>query len=392
MLGTDFVVAGGGVVGLATAYHLSKKGSVTVLEKEEGVCKHQSGRNSGVMHSGIYYKPGSLKAQNCRKGKEALEAFCTEHKIPFERCGKVIVATDKAEDERLQALLQRGKDNGIDCRLVNRVELQNIEPYAAGVSAIHVPETGIVSYKLVCDKLVELITANGGLVKPSAKVAKVEVGDDNTLVITEDDMVYSGKHFFNCGGLYSDHIAKMAGVDPKVQIVPFRGEYYTLNEFARRLVRGLIYPVPDPRFPFLGVHFTKMIDGGVECGPNAVLALAREGYEKKQVNWKELWEILTYPGFQTVALLHWKTGVKEVLRSYSKNLYAKSLRKLVPVISTHDLEPRVAGIRAQAVAPDGTLVDDFLIEKQKLAVHVLNAPSPAATACLTIGESIASMV
>lgn len=392
MLGADFVVAGGGVVGLTTAYHLSKKGFVVVLEKEQKVCTHQSGRNSGVMHSGIYYKPGSLKAQNCRKGKEALEAFCNEHGIPFERCGKVIVATDSAEDERLQGLLQRGKDNGIDCRLINRVELQNIEPYATGMSAIHVPETGIVSYKLVCQKLVELITANGGMVIPSAKVTEVKVQDDFTFVTTEDGLSYSGKHFFNCGGLYSDHIAKLAGIDPGVQIVPFRGEYYVLNEFARRLVRGLIYPVPDPRFPFLGVHFTKMIDGGVECGPNAVLALAREGYDKKHVNWRELWEILTYPGFQTIALVHWKTGIKELLRSYSKSLYAKSLRKLVPVVSEHDLEPRVAGIRAQAVAPDGTLIDDFLIEKQKSAVHVLNAPSPAATACLTIGEHIASLV
>jgi L-2-hydroxyglutarate oxidase len=393
MLGSDFVVAGGGIVGLATAYHLSKKGFVVLLEKEKKICTHQSGRNSGVMHSGIYYKPGSFKATNCRKGKRALEAFCDEKKIPFERCGKLIVATTPDEDERLCNLLQKGRDNSINCRILSRKELLRVEPNAEGaISAIHIPETGIVSYKAVCDELAKEIIKNGGLIKTVSNVSKVAVYDGDTFVYTSDHMTYHGKRFFNCAGLYSDRIAQLSGLVPPAKIIPFRGEYYTLSSSASGLVNGLIYPVPDPQFPFLGVHFTKMINGGVECGPNAVLALGRESYSKLQVNVRDIVDIFGYSGFRKMALKHWRTGIGEMMRSFSKNRYLASLRRMVPKVNRDDLEFRPAGIRAQAVLPNGNLVDDFLIEKQKSAIHVLNAPSPAATACLTIGEHIASMV
>lgn len=391
MLTSDFIVTGGGIVGLSTAYYLSKKGFVTVLEKEKKICTHQSGRNSGVLHSGIYYKPGSFKAINCRKGKAALELFCSENKIPFERCGKLIVATNSSEDERLQGLLQRGKDNGINCNLLNQEELLKIEPHASGaISAVHISETGIVDYKLVCQKLVEKIIQNGGKIRTVKNVCALNVEDNGVFVNASNDEFYC-KRFFNCGGLYADRIAKMAGLKLPAKIIPFRGEYYTLSESTKHLVRGLIYPVPDPQFPFLGVHFTKMVNGGVECGPNAVLALGRESYNKWQVSLKDVWEIFTYPGFCKMAFKHWRMGLDEILRSFNKNRYLASLRKMIPSVKKEHLEYRPAGIRAQALLPNGNLVDDFLIEKQKSAIHVLNAPSPAATACLSIGEFISSI-
>jgi (S)-2-hydroxyglutarate dehydrogenase len=397
MLRSTFLVAGGGCVGLATAYQLQKKhlGShVVVLEKEQKVATHQTGRNSGVIHSGIYYKPGTLKAENCRKGKEALEQFCYNNDVPFDRCGKLIVATNKEEEERLPGLLERGKANGVDCRLIGKQEIIKIEPYVTDCNAaIHIPETGIINYREVCNRLVRLIEEQGGIVIRGEKVVGIEVGENQTTVVCEDDMRYVTDCFINCGGLHADKLAKLAGFQTDVQIVPFKGEYYTLTPAARSLCNGLIYPVPDPRFPFLGVHFTRMIDGGVEVGPNAVLAFAREGYGKMEFNLSDTWEMLKFSGFRNIILKHWKMGGEEMMRSLSKTLYLKCLQKMVPsVMFKHLVDDRAPGIRAQVVKPDGTMVDDFLIEKQGTAIHVLNAPSPAATACLTIGAHVASLV
>jgi (S)-2-hydroxyglutarate dehydrogenase len=390
----DFLVVGGGIVGLAVAHRLGEqyRGSKTiVLEKEPHIATHQSGRNSGVIHAGIYYKPGSLKAVNCRRGKLALEAFCTANGIPFERCGKVIVASSVAEVGRLDALYERGKQNGVDCTMIDRDALHRLEPYVKGRQAIHVPETGIVDYKQVCRRLAELIVAAGNEVRIAQPVRQV-AAHANECSAQAGDSEYRCTYLLNCAGLYADRVARLCGVQPRAQIVPFRGEYYLLRPEARHLCRGLVYPVPDPQFPFLGVHFTRMIDGSVECGPNAVLALAREGYTKTRIDWHDLGEIVRHPGMRRLALRYWKTGIREMLQSLSKSIYTSALRRLIPAVQQRDLLPRVAGIRAQAILPDGSLVDDFLIEKQQNTIHVINAPSPAATACLTIAEQIVSMV
>lgn len=397
MLKSTFLVLGGGCVGLATAYQLQKKhptAFVVVLEKEQKVASHQTGRNSGVIHSGVYYKPGTLKAENCRKGKAALEEFCYEYDIPFDKCGKLIVATNEVEEERLHPLLERGKANGVNCEIVGKQQILKIEPYVTDCNlAIHVPETGIISYRAVCERLVQLIEEKDGLVVRGEKVVSIEVNDNNTQVTCDDGMEYLADHFINCGGLYADKIAKLAGLKTDIQIVPFKGEYYTLTPSARSLCKGLIYPVPDPRFPFLGVHFTRMIDSGVEVGPNAVLAFAREGYGKLQFNFSDFWEMVMFSGFRSIIFKHWKMGLEEMMRSLSKTRYLKYLQQMVPAVELkHLVDDRAAGIRAQVVKPDGMMVDDFLIEKQASAVHVLSAPSPAATACLTIGEHVASMV
>jgi L-2-hydroxyglutarate oxidase len=388
-LQADVIVIGGGIVGLATTYQILKKypsKKVIVLEKEKRIAAHQTGRNSGVIHSGIYYKPGSFKATNCRRGKKALEQFCTENNVPFQKVGKLIVATDSVEEGKLLDIYQRGKDNEIDCKLLTKEEMLAIEPNVSGVCGIHVPETGIVDYKKICDCLVDKINNMGGHVFSNEKVMEIK---DN--LVQTNFFTYKFKTLINCAGIYADHIAELAGHKPSIQIVPFRGEYYTLSSEAIPLVRGLIYPVPDPRFPFLGVHFTKMIDGGVECGPNAVLAFGRESYNKYQINFSELLETLMFSGFWKLCFKYWRTGLQEMIRSFSKKLYAGSLQKLVPAIQMkHLVSNRPSGIRAQAINKDGTLVDDFLIEKQGNIVHVLNAPSPAATACLTIGEQILS--
>jgi L-2-hydroxyglutarate oxidase len=391
---SDFLIVGGGIVGLSLAYQLTlrHKGSkVIVLEKEPGVGTHQSGRNSGVIHSGIYYKPGSLKAVNCREGKAALEDFCRARGIPFETCGKVIVATSPAEVRRLEALLRRGRENGVNCAMITRRELRRLEPHAAGLQAIHVPETGIVDYKQVCRRLAELVLAGpDNEVRQGEKLVRVEAQGGECLAVTEG-AEYRCTYLFNCAGLYSDRVARLCGVRPRAQIVPFRGEYYLLRPEARGYCRGLIYPVPDPRFPFLGVHFTRMIDGRVESGPNAVLAFGREGYGKTQVNWQDLRETLAHPGMRKLALKYWRTGVKELMQSLSKAYYTAGLQRLVPAIRRGDLLPRVPGIRAQAITEDGSLVDDFLIERHQNTIHVVNAPSPAATACLTIGAQVAAL-
>jgi L-2-hydroxyglutarate oxidase len=386
----DLAVIGGGIVGLATAYQFTRRfpgKRVVVLEKEGRVAEHQSGHNSGVLHSGIYYKPGSLKAVNCRSGKKAMEAFCAEEGIAYEICGKVIVAVNDADLPALERIYERGQANGVNCTLIDKARLEELEPHAAGVRAIHVPEAGIVNYRQVCERLAEKVRQAGGAVVFRAKVTAVRHHADGvTLVSTAGD--HAARQVVNCAGLHSDRVAKLTGQKPGAQIVPFRGEYYALKPAAYRLCRNLIYPTPDPQFPFLGVHFTRMIDGSVECGPNAVLAFGREAYRFFQLNPRDLFETLTYREFLRMGLKHWRMGLGEVWRSLSKRAFVRALQRLVPDIRADDLEPAPAGIRAQAVAPDGELVDDFLVQEADRVVNVCNAPSPAATASLRIGEAI----
>lgn len=387
----DLIVVGGGIVGLSTAYRIVLRFprlKVIVLEKEADVAQHQTGRNSGVIHSGIYYKPGSLKARNCTQGKQELEAFCTEHGIAFDQCGKVIVAVTEAELPALEELHRRAEANGVSSEVIGTDRLAELEPHAKGVKALHVPGTGIVDYTAVCKKLVDLIEAAQGQLLTGAKVTQITTSSQAVTVITSLGEV-TAKHLVNCAGLQSDRLATMSGSKPSASIVPFRGEYFELTEDARHLVRNLIYPVPDPRFPFLGVHFTRMIDGSVECGPNAVLAMAREGYGKTTINPLDLAGTITNLGFLKLAAKHWRMGAAEVWRSLSKPAFVRALQRLLPDIRAEHLRPAPAGVRAQAVTPDGALVDDFLIESSDRIVNVLNAPSPAATAALTIGETIA---
>lgn len=386
----DLAVVGGGIVGLATAYQFTKRlpgKRVVVLEKEARVAEHQTGHNSGVLHSGIYYKPGSLKAINCRAGKKAMEAFCAAEGIAHEICGKVIVAIDDADLPSLQKIYERGVANGINCAIIDRARLTEIEPHAAGIKAIHVPEAGIVNYRQVCERLAERVKEAGGEVVLGARVTKVTHQTDGVTVITSKGD-YTASQLVNCAGLHSDRVAKLTGEKPAAKIVPFRGEYFEVKHAAKHLCRNLIYPTPDPAFPFLGVHFTRMIDGSVECGPNAVLAFGREGYKFWSVNPRDLFESLTYPGFIRMALKHWKMGAGEMWRSLSKKAFVRALQRLVPEITAKDLESAPAGIRAQAVSPDGGMVDDFLIQEADRVVNVCNAPSPAATASLQIGETI----
>lgn len=390
----DIAIIGGGIVGLATAYQAGLRfpgRKIVVLDKETSVARHQTGHNSGVLHSGIYYRPGSLRAINCREGKKAMEAFCESEGIPFERCGKVIVATTTEENARLETLYERGQTNGINCVLIGPDQLREIEPHAAGVRAIHVPEAGIVDYGAVCERLVAKIRDAGGTILLSAAVTGITSRDDNVIVQTRAEDVQA-KVAVNCAGLYSDRIARLSSAKVQAQIVPFRGEYYELRPNARRLVKSLIYPVPDPRFPFLGVHFTKMIGGGVECGPNAVLAFAREGYTKSAVNLRDLAESLFYPGFLRMAAKYWRTGLGEMWRSVNKGAFVTALQRLVPEITADDLHPAPSGVRAQALGRDGNLVDDFVIEEADRVVNVLNAPSPAATSSLNIGGLIVDRV
>ncbi len=384
---SDLVVIGGGIVGLATAYLFTQRfpgKRVVVLEKEPRVAQHQTGRNSGVLHSGIYYTPGSLKATNCLAGKRALEEFCATHKVPFETCGKVIVAVEESERPALERIYQRGQANGVPCEMIGVERLRELEPHARGVAAIHVPSTGIVDYIAVCERLVDCLLAAGGEVITGAKATGF-IERDQELVVQSTRGEFITHHAVNCGGLQCDQIARLSGQATDVRIIPFRGEYFELRPQSHHLVKNLIYPTPDPSFPFLGVHFTRMIAGGVECGPNAVLAFAREGYEKTSVNWSDLAGTLTYPGFVRLALKYWKTGAGEMWRSVSKHAFVRALQRLVPEITAEDLTPVPAGVRAQAVKPDGTLVDDFLIAETPRVVNVLNAPSPAATAALNIG-------
>ena len=387
---SEVLIIGGGIVGLATAYQLTRSYPhlrVQVMEKEEQLAQHQSGRNSGVLHSGIYYKPGSLKALTCRRGKLLMQAFCEREGIPFEICGKVIVATEQRELPTLQMLAERGQANGVRCEIIPSERLRELEPHVAALQAIHVPEAGIVDFRRVCERLAERVREAGGEVVTGAKVFATREGAEGVEVRTNQGDL-TAHYFVNCAGLYSDEIARLSGVRPPARIVPFRGEYYLLSEEARGLCRNLVYPVPDPQFPFLGVHFTRTISGEVECGPNAVLAFAREGYRKTDIRWRELWATLCYPGFLRLARRYWRTGLDEMWRSLSKRAFVSSLQRLVPEVKGEYLRPAPAGVRAQAVAPDGKMLDDFVWVDTPRAVHVLNAPSPAATASLAIGEQI----
>ena len=387
---SDFLILGGGIIGLATAWQITRRfeqASIVVLEKEARLAEHQTGRNSGVLHSGIYYKPGSLRANNCRTGKLAMQHFCAEHQIPYDICGKVIVAVSEGEQPNLKRIFERGQQNGVSCAMIGPERLHELEPHAAGVKAIHVPEAGIVNYRRVTEKLAELVTASSGRVVTSAKASAICL-DGSQVIVQSTAGEFAASTLVNCTGLHSDRIAALGGAKPAAKIVPFRGEYYELKPEAEHLCRNLIYPVPNPSFPFLGVHFTRMIDGGVECGPNAVLAFAREGYTKTAVNLRDLADALTYPGFLRLAWKYWPAGLGEMWRSMSKNAFVRALQRLVPEIRSEHLVAGRAGVRAQALARDGSLVEDFVIESNGPIVNVLNAPSPAATSSLNIGKLI----
>jgi L-2-hydroxyglutarate oxidase LhgO len=385
-------VIGGGIVGLASALAVLEarpRASLAVLEKENRVAAHQTGHNSGVIHAGLYYKPGSLKAAMCARGRARLERFCEEHGVSYERCGKLVVAAGEHELPRLEELERRGRANGLaGVRRLGAQELREREPHAAGVAALLVPETGIVDYSAVTRKYAEEVTRRGGEVITAAGATAIERRGAR-VVVTSTAGDVEARALVACAGLESDRIARMAGLEVGVAIVPFRGEYWTLAPERAGLVRNLIYPVPDPAFPFLGVHFTRRISGVIEAGPNAVLALARPGYERTTVRLRDLWDMIRWPGFWRMARRHWRAGLHEVARSLSKRAFARACAALVPEVTAGDLAPGGAGVRAQAVARDGALVDDFAIVQAERMVHVLNAPSPAATASLAIGEEIA---
>jgi len=388
----DIIVIGGGIVGLATSLSLQRLAPdqrIAILEAEATVGQHQSGHNSGVLHSGIYYQPGSFKAILCRRGKAAMEAFCDEHRIPWDACGKVIVATNAAELEGLERIRERGIANGVAHQQIDTDELRKREPAVAGLAALLVPETGIVNYGRVCTAMADLFTRSGGTLLSSFQVTKVTTLANSLEIQSHDRRTVNCGRMVNCAGLNSDRVCRLAGGQPECQIVPFRGEYYDLVETSSHLCRHLIYPVPDPSFPFLGVHFTRMIDGGVECGPNAVLAFSRGGYRWTDFQLRDVAETMRFGGFRKLAASHWRQGLGEIHRSLRKSAFVAALQKLIPAIKATDLKPGRAGVRAQAVTPQGKLVDDFLWERTDNAVHVLNAPSPAATASLAIGEEIA---
>ncbi len=388
----DFAIIGGGIVGAATALSIQKlsKYSVVIIEAEKSVAYHQTGNNSGVIHSGLYYKPGSLKAKNCVDGRNMMYHFCEENNIPFERCGKIVLATSKDELPALDELERRGIANGLtSLKRLAKEEIKEYEPYAKGIAGIFVAETGIVDYTKVTEAYAKIISENGGELNLKSKFLSLKK-DKNILVLQTISGEIRSKFLINCGGLQSDRIAKICGVDPKLQIIPFRGEYYKLKKEKEYLVNNLIYPVPDPRFPFLGVHFTKMIGGGIEAGPNAVLAFKREGYTNKDFSFRDVAGMITYQGFWKMARQHYKMGFTEFRRSFSKRLFVESLQKLVPEIEYEDVYAEGAGVRAQALESNGKLVDDFRIIEAEKMIHVLNAPSPAATASLSIGNIIAN--
>lgn len=391
----DIAIIGGGIVGLATALKIQKARpdlKIAILEKEDQLAKHQTGNNSGVIHSGLYYKPGSLKATNCIGGYHELIQFCAEEKIPFEITGKVVVATREEQKPLLDKLYERGIQNGLEgTKYISIDELKEYEPHCVGVAALHVPQTGIVDYYKVALAYGRKIIQNGGEVFLNHKVLKIKQENGINYIETSNKTIQS-KLVINCAGLYSDKVAQMSEQDPiDVKIIPFRGEYFKLKKDREFLVKNLIYPVPDPNFPFLGVHFTRMMKGGVEAGPNAVLAFRREGYKKSQINIKELAESLAWPGFQKVAAKYWQTGFGEMYRSFSKGAFTKALQELIPEIRESDLVEGGAGVRAQACDRTGGLLDDFSIRESEHAINVLNAPSPAATSSLAIGGTVAAL-
>ena len=390
----DVAIIGGGIIGLSTALRLTQRYPrcrVVVVEKEKELAVHQTGHNSGVIHSGIYYRPGSQKAQFCVGGVGSLIRFCQANDIEYERCGKVIVATDESELGRLEDLHQRGTANGVEgLEIIGPERLKEIEPHTTGIKALYAPGTGIVDYKKVANGYADNIRANEGEILTDSEVRSIRRSGGSIYLETTRGSLES-KYLINCAGLYADKVARMMGVSPEVRIIPFRGEYYTLNPQSRHLVKALIYPVPNPRFPFLGVHFTRNAHGEVEAGPNAVLALAREGYRKTDFNAAETLGTLGYSGFWSMTMKHWKTGVGEMHRSFMKSVFLHDLQRLLPEIEDRDLVPGGSGVRAQAVDKKGRLLDDFSIQETDGAIHVLNAPSPGATSSLSIGEHIVGL-
>ena len=389
----DFIIIGCGIIGTATAMALQKDSDykILIIEAEDKLAPHQTGNNSGVIHSGLYYKPGSLKAKNCAEGRELMYRFCEENDIPYEKCGKIVVAMDENEFEPLNMLYDRGVANGLEgLKKLNAGELKEYEPNVSGIAGLFVPQTGIVDFKKVTQVYAAKVKDKDGEIKLNCKFLSVKKSGRELIVSTNIGELKT-KFLVNCGGLYSDRIAKICGVDPGLMIIPFRGEYYKLKSDKEHLVKNLIYPVPDPNFPFLGVHFTRMIDGGVEAGPNAVLAFKREGYSHKDISPRDVSEMLTYTGFWKMASKYYKMGFGEFHRSLNKTAFVKALQKLVPDIDADSIEKGGAGVRAQALEPSGKLVDDFRIVKTEKMIHVLNAPSPAATASLSIGNYIAEL-
>ena len=389
---SDFLVVGGGIVGCAAAFKLMERypdAKITLVEKEQTLAFHQTGRNSGVIHSGVYYKPGSLKSRNCTAGRQALISFCDAEQIPYEICGKVVVATEEREIPALERLQERCRANAVPCTRIGPAELKDLEPAARGLAALHVPGTGIIAFRAVVEKLAEKLKTAGHQILLSTKAGAIRESASTVSVHTSAG-IFECAHLVNCAGLHSDRVARMLGLAKDIQIIPFRGEFYEVHREAQHLCRNLIYPVPDPAFPFLGVHFTRMLAGGVECGPNAVLAFGREAYNWLTLMPRDLLETLSFPGFLRMSLRHWRMGLFEMWRSLSKPAFVRSLQKLVPGIESSHIQRGSAGIRAQAVQLDGSLVDDFVIQKTVRTTHVLNAPSPAATASLAIGAHIAA--
>lgn len=391
----DVTIVGGGIIGLATAHAVLLRFpdlKVVLLEKESGLGAHQTGHNSGVIHSGLYYKPGSLKAKNCLDGYQKLLRFCREHDIAHEICGKVVVATSQEERLQLEILRKRGEQNGLTgIRRLSGAEIKEIEPHCTGIEGLFVPHTGIVDYGVVTIRLADLVRKMGGEILTSHEVLEISEINDGVVVSTPQQQFIT-RCLVTCGGLHADRLAIHTEPTLDLRIVPFRGEYFELIESARPLVRNLIYPVPNPNFPFLGVHFTRRINGSIECGPNAVLAFAREGYRRTDISVRDFVQTLAWPGFRKIARRYWRTGLGEYYRSFSKRAFVSALQRLVPEITTNDLQPAGAGVRAQACNRSGSLLDDFEIRQVGRVVHVCNAPSPAATASLAIGEAIASRV
>jgi (S)-2-hydroxyglutarate dehydrogenase len=393
----DITIIGGGIVGLATALRIKEQKpslKVVLLEKENEVAKHQTGHNSGVIHSGLYYKPGSLKATNCIRGYQMLIDFCEKEGVAYDLCGKIVVATTEEQRPLLRNLFDRGNQNGlVNNRMISEGEMKEIEPHVKGLEGIWVPYTGIIDYKTVCEKYAEKFRSLGGELVFSAKVTNVKNRNTYSEVVTATGKVFETKLVVNCAGLYSDKVAQLTQPENiNVRIIPFRGEYYKIRPEKHYLVKNLIYPVPDPNFPFLGVHFTRMIEGGIEAGPNAVFAFKREGYGKLDINVPEMLESLSWPGFQKVAMKYWRTGLGEYYRSFSKAAFTKALQGLIPEIQSEDLIPGGSGVRAQACDYDGGLLDDFSIIENKTAINVCNAPSPAATSSLSIGQTVSEKV
>ena len=390
-----FIVIGGGIVGLSTAMQLQQeypKKSILLIEKENKIASHQTGHNSGVIHAGVYYEPGSFKAKFCKMGVQQTIDFCTKHQLPFEQCGKLIVATNDLEMKRMQILFERCKENGLNPELLNENQLRKIEPNITGLGAIKVKETGIIDYISMAKTIAKEFVAMGGKIKLNAEVIHLNETKDQTSVKIKSGETYKSSYLIACAGLQSDRIAKLMGLKIDYQIVPFRGDYYQLNKRFNKVVKHLIYPIPDPAYPFLGVHLTKMIDGSVTVGPNAVLNLSREGYNKINFNLKDLKQMFFFSGFWKLILKNWKPAINELYSSLNKNTYLKICQKYCPSLTISDLEPFRSGVRAQAVSKDGKLIHDFLVEETQRSLHVCNAPSPAATSSLPIGKYIVELI